>query len=237
MTTSRADGALLADTGMTMGAQDTFTIEELATAAGMTPRNVRAYRTKGLLAPPTRVGRTSRYQDSHLRRLHDIRQLRDAGLPLKMIIDAAARGEDLGPTGALWQAAGPTAVERGRRRLDGDDDGPAPTGASVLVDPEAYDLMRTLREAGVPASTVLRVALRAASAGRLLAQELTDVLDEDGEPAARTPQQPAPDEPEFTPGPVPDLVVLDGEPQTADVIDLATAITRGVLGSSRLARG
>ncbi|GLY33578.1 MerR family transcriptional regulator [Kineosporia sp. NBRC 101731] len=220
-----------------MGAQDTFTIEELATAAGMTPRNVRAYRTKGLLAPPTRVGRTSRYQDSHLRRLRDIRQLRDAGLPLKMIIDAAARGEDLGPTGALWQAAGPTAVERGRRRLDGDDDNPAPTGASVLVDPEAYDLMRTLREAGVPASTVLRVALRAASAGRLLAQELTDVLDEGGEPMARTPRKPVSNGPDFTPGPVPDLVVLDGEPQTAYVIDLATAITRGVLGSSGLARG
>ncbi|MDP9826067.1 helix-turn-helix domain-containing protein [Kineosporia succinea] len=223
-----------------MGAQDTFTIEELATAAGMTPRNVRAYRTKGLLAPPTRVGRTSRYQESHLRRLRDIRQLRDAGLPLKMIIDAAARGEDLGPTGALWQAAGPTAVERGRRRMDGGGDGSASTGTSVLVDPEAYGLMRTLRESGVPASTVLRVALRAAAAGRLLAQELSDVLAEGdsakapaaGNGFAGTPQRAVAEQ---APGPVPDLVVLDGEAPAADVIDLATAITRGVLGSSRLA--
>ncbi|MBT0767340.1 MerR family transcriptional regulator [Kineosporia sp. J2-2] len=212
-----------------MGAQDTFTIEELATAAGMTPRNVRAYRTKGLLAPPNRVGRTSRYQESHLRRLRDIRQLRDAGLPLKMIIDAAARGEDLGPTGALWQAAGPTAVERGRRRLDGQAAGvdgllPMTTG-SVLVDPQAYQLMRTLREAGVPASTVLRLALRAAEAGRQLAQELTDVLA-DG-PARRPGNHPVEQ-------PVDDLIVLNDDDRTADVVDLAAAITRGVLGSSGL---
>ncbi|GAB3265057.1 hypothetical protein GCM10027456_48230 [Kineosporia babensis] len=222
----RADGALPADTGMTMGAQDTFTIEELATAAGMTPRNVRAYRTKGLLAPPNRVGRTSRYQESHLRRLRDIRQLRDAGLPLKMIIDAAARGEDLGPTGALWQAAGPTAIERGRRRLDGGLEPTSAASGSVLVDAQAYDLMRALREAGVPASTVLRLALRAAAAGRALAQEISDVLTEGGERPALEPV------PERAGGPVPDLVVLNGQPQASDVIDLATAITRGVLGSS-----
>ncbi len=215
-----------------MGAHDTFTIEELATAAGMTPRNVRAYRTKGLLAPPTRVGRTSRYQESHLRRLRDIRQLRDAGLPLKMIIDAAARGEDLGPTGALWQAAGPTAVERGKRRLDGELEAIGPAGGSVLVDQQAYELMRTLREAGVPASTVLRLSLRAAEAGRLLAQELSDVLTEGTLPRTL---EPAPGGPS---GPVPDLVVLNSEPPASDVIDLATAITRGVLGSSNgLARG
>ncbi|GLY14142.1 hypothetical protein Kisp01_11580 [Kineosporia sp. NBRC 101677] len=218
----RADGALPADTGMTMGAQDTFTIEELATAAGMTPRNVRAYRTKGLLAPPTRVGRTSRYQESHLRRLRDIRQLRDAGLPLKMIIDAAARGEDLGPTGALWQAAGPTAVERGRRRLDGETVGALSGGGSVLVDAQAYELMRTLREAGVPTSTVLRLALRAADAGRQLAQEISAVLTE---ATPRQSPEPAPNLPDL-----PDLAVLNGG--SADVIDLATTITRGVLSSS-----
>jgi DNA-binding transcriptional MerR regulator len=220
---------------MTMGAQDTFTIEELATAAGMTPRNVRAYRTKGLLAPPTRVGRTSRYQEAHLRRLRDIRQLRDAGLPLKMIIDAAARGEDLGPAGALWQAAGPTAVERGRRRLDNGEtptsaSGSAGPGGSLLVDPEAYELMRTLREAGIPASTVIRVALRAAEAGRVLAQDIGAVLTENPPPGPR----------DEAPGPVAgladlgDLAVLTGEPDGADVVDLATAITRGVLGSSGL---
>ncbi len=223
-----------------MGAQDTFTIEELASAAGMTPRNVRAYRTKGLLAPPTRVGRTSRYQEAHLRRLRDIRQLRDAGLPLKMIIDAAARGEDLGPTGALWQAAGPTAIERGRRRLDsgepltpgtgpgggpgGGQDGPS---GSLLVDPEAYALMRTLREAGIPAATVIRVALRAAEAGRVLAQDIGAVLTENAPARARGGEPVAE---------LDDLAVLTGEPSGAGVVDLATAITRGVLGNSGLAR-
>ena len=216
-----------------MGAQDTFTIEELASAAGMTPRNVRAYRTKGLLAPPTRVGRTSRYQEAHLRRLRDIRQLRDAGLPLKMIIDAAARGEDLGPTGALWQAAGPTAIERGRRRLDSGEPltsapgpgGPSGQGGSLLVDSEAYELMRTLREAGIPAATVIRVALRAAEAGRVLAQDIGAVLTENAPTGARG------GEPVAELG---DLAVLTGEPRGAGVVDLATAITRGVLGNSDL---
>ncbi len=136
-----------------------------------------------------------------------------------MIIDAAARGEDLGPTGALWQAAGPTAVERGRRRLDGETVGALSGGGSVLVDAQAYELMRTLRDAGVPTSTVLRLALRAADAGRQLAQEISAVLTE------ATPRQslePVPD--------LPDLAVLNGG--SADVIDLATTITRGVLSSS-----
>src|SRR3954468_17824115 len=124
---------------MTMGAQDSFTIDELAAAAGMTPRNVRAYRTKGLLAPPIRVGRTSQYQAAHLQRLRDIRQLRDAGLPLKMIIEAAHRGEDLGPEGALWLAAGRGPADSAR----------AVTAPAYVADPQAYAIMQTLANRGV----------------------------------------------------------------------------------------
>jgi DNA-binding transcriptional MerR regulator len=97
---------------MTMGEKaSSFTIHELATAANMTPRNVRAYRTRGLLPPPTRQGRTARYDGAHLRRLVDIRQLSNAGVPLRMISDAIRRGASLGPDGDLWRfAVGNTAT-------------------------------------------------------------------------------------------------------------------------------
>lgn len=185
-----------------MGAQDSFTIDELAAAAGMTPRNVRAYRTKGLLAPPIRVGRTSQYRTAHLHRLRDIRQLRDAGLPLKMIIEAAHRGEDLGPDGALWLAAGRSPATENFR--------PATTPAYV-ADSEAYAIMQTLTNRGVTPSTVMLLALRAARASSALAADLSDLLALEVEETALAAEQLLP-------------------PSKADIIDLATVITREMLG-------
>jgi DNA-binding transcriptional MerR regulator len=182
---------------MTMGAQDSFTIDELAAAAEMTPRNVRAYRTKGLLAPPIRVGRTSQYRTAHLNRLRDIRNLRDAGLPLKMIIEAARRGEDLGPEGALWLAAG--------RHPDVTPVSLASAPAYV-ADPEAYALMHSLTKNGVTPSTVMLVALRTARAGSALAADLSELLTAETDEADHS------------------------SPAKADVIDLATVITREMLG-------
>jgi len=187
-----------------MGAQDSFTIDELAAAAGMTPRNVRAYRTKGLLAPPIRVGRTSQYRTAHLRRLRDIRQLRDAGLPLKMIIEAAHRGEDLGPDGALWLAAGRAPLT----------DGPRPVATPAYVaDPEAYAIMQTLTKRGVTPSTVMLLALRTARASSALAADLSDLLALEIRESSRSAEKLLP-------------------PSKADIIDLATVITREMLGQT-----
>jgi DNA-binding transcriptional MerR regulator len=190
---------------MTMGAKDSFTIDELALAAGMTPRNVRAYRTKGLLSPPIRVGRTSRYRTAHLHRLRDIRQLREAGLPLKLIIEAANRGEDLGPEGILWLAAG-----RMRERQKG-----AATSAaqmpSFVADPKAYALMQTLTGRGLAPSTVMLLALQVARAGNALAADLIKLLAAD--PESSVAQQ---------------LPI----PAKTEVIDLATVITREMLGQT-----
>src|SRR3954447_19210489 len=187
---------------MTMGAQDSFTIDELAAAAGMTPRNVRAYRTKGLFAPPIRVGRTSQYRAAHLQRLRDIRQLRDAGLPLKMIIEAAHRGEDLGPEGALWLAAGRGATGPGAR--------PATT-PEYVADPQAYAIMQTLTSRGVAPSTVMLLALRTARASSALAADLSELLASEVEGTTLAADQLLP-------------------PSKADIIDLATVITREMLG-------
>ena len=86
-----------------MGEEDTYSIEELASQAGMTARNVRAYRTRGLLPPPLRRGRVTRYDRRHLERLLDVQQLREAGVPLRMITEAAERGADLSQGGELWR--------------------------------------------------------------------------------------------------------------------------------------
>jgi DNA-binding transcriptional MerR regulator len=191
---------------MTMGANDSFTIDELAEAAGMTPRNVRAYRTKGLLSPPIRVGRTSRYRTAHLDRLRDIRQLREAGLPLKLIIEAANRGEDLGPEGTLWLAAG-----RIRDRV-GES---SPSGAPQFVlNPKAYALMQALTSRGLTPSTVLLVALRTARASSALAVDLNDLLNS---------ETVIPENADGTAERSPALAATD-------VIDLATVITREMLG-------
>ncbi len=189
-----------------MGAKDSFTIDELAQAAGMTPRNVRAYRTKGLLSPPIRVGRTSRYRTAHLHRLRDIRQLREAGLPLKLIIEAANRGEDLGPEGMLWLAAG-----RMRERQAAAGAGASLDLPSFVVDPQAYAIMQTLTGRGIAPTTVMLLALQAARAGSALAADLITLL-------AADPQAPAAEQ---WPGPAKN-----------EVIDLATVITREVLDHS-----
>jgi DNA-binding transcriptional MerR regulator len=67
-----------------------MSIEELARRAGMSTRNVRAYRTAGILPPPRIDGRTGRYDDGHLRRLAAIARLQRRGWSLAAIRDAFA---------------------------------------------------------------------------------------------------------------------------------------------------
>jgi len=88
-----------------------MTIEDLARRAGVSTRNVRAYRTAGLLPPPRLDGRTGRYGDEHVERLAVIARLQGRGWSLAAIRDAlAARDggrslEDLlgaAPAGRDW---------------------------------------------------------------------------------------------------------------------------------------
>src|SRR6266702_1890965 len=100
----------------TQGRPPTLTIEELARRAGLSTRNVRAYRTAGLLSPPLLEGRTGRYGDEHLRRLVVIGRLQRRGWSLAAIRDAlAAQGagrsleELLGLSGEAGRVAQMTA--------------------------------------------------------------------------------------------------------------------------------
>ncbi len=95
-----------------------YTIDELAQAADVTVRNIRAYQTRDLLPTPRREGRRNVYGDAHLARLRLISSLLDRGFTLSNIgdvLEAFDRGGDmadlLGLEAAItspWSAELPT---------------------------------------------------------------------------------------------------------------------------------
>lgn len=116
-------------TGGRMG-ETTYTLDDLAKAVGMTARNVRAYRTRGLLPPPARSGRRAVYTDKHLHRLLAVRSTLAQGVPLDMIAAwlADGRERDLAqaPSGPR-----PRSGRRARRAMD-------PELTQQLVDADAH---------------------------------------------------------------------------------------------------
>jgi DNA-binding transcriptional MerR regulator len=62
-----------------------MTVTELAETVGMTPRNIRAYQSKGLLFPPTIRGRIAVYSGAHVARLELIGSLQREGFTLAAI--------------------------------------------------------------------------------------------------------------------------------------------------------
>jgi DNA-binding transcriptional MerR regulator len=73
-----------------------YTAAELADAAGITMRNLRAYRQRGLLDPPRMHGRKGYYGPEHLAQLRTVRALLARGLSLsEMITVLQERGGQL----------------------------------------------------------------------------------------------------------------------------------------------
>lgn len=66
-------------------AENTLTIEELAAETGMTVRNIRSHRARGLLPPPEVRDRVGYYGPEHLARLRTIQELQGDGFNLKGI--------------------------------------------------------------------------------------------------------------------------------------------------------
>jgi len=64
-----------------------FTVEAIAARAGLPTSTVRMYQSKGLLHAPRRVGRTARYDSSHLQRLELVQRLQDRGFSLASIAE------------------------------------------------------------------------------------------------------------------------------------------------------
>ncbi|MGN6523541.1 MAG: MerR family transcriptional regulator [Actinomycetes bacterium] len=78
-----------------------YRVDELARLAGTTARNIRAYRERGLLAPPHLTGRTGWYDDSHLARLRLLTRLLERGYTLGNIAELLAAWESGRPVGEV----------------------------------------------------------------------------------------------------------------------------------------
>lgn len=72
----------------------TYRVEQLAASGGVSVDTIRYYQGLGLLDPPRREGRVVLYEESHLRRLHRIRELADSGFTLRQIGELVDSGND-----------------------------------------------------------------------------------------------------------------------------------------------
>lgn len=176
-----------------------YTLAEVAAAVGMTERNVRAYRSRGLIRPPRMRGRVGYYSQEHLAQLRLIQALLGRGLSLSVITQLVERGvahtelarlvrEELKPGGEVplstatvevLEAAEPGVLGRladyglGRRTDDG-----------YAADPSYLAMSNLLVAMGVPHLDVARVSERTAEAAQALAERLPPLeIDRDDDTA------------------------------------------------------
>jgi DNA-binding transcriptional MerR regulator len=84
-----------------------YRLDDLARESGVSIRNIRAYRERGLLDPPRRAGRSAYYDDYHLAQLETISQLLRKGFTSAHIAEFFAsmrEGSDLADILGLQQA-------------------------------------------------------------------------------------------------------------------------------------
>lgn len=84
-----------------------YRLDDLARISGVSARNIRAYRERGLLDPPRRVGRSAYYDDYHLSQLKTINQLLRRGFNSAHIAEFFAsmrEGADLADILGIQQA-------------------------------------------------------------------------------------------------------------------------------------
>jgi DNA-binding transcriptional MerR regulator len=190
-----------------------YTLSELAAAVGMTERNVRAYRSRGLIGPPRLHGRVGYYGFDHLSQLRLVQALTGRGLSLAVVGQLIDRGlaqhelarlirEDLpdGPPVPLAPAVAEEVSLGDPEMLDAlVDEGVARrTEAGFAADPALLALAGQLVNFGVPAVETTRVILtgaRAAGAALpgvrrgLQASRSTATHDADGGSGAHGPDE------------------------------------------------
>lgn len=84
-----------------------YRLDDLARVSGVSARNIRAYRERGLLDPPRRVGRSAYYDDYHLSQLKTINQLLRKGFNSAHIAEfftSMRHGADLADILGIQQA-------------------------------------------------------------------------------------------------------------------------------------
>jgi DNA-binding transcriptional MerR regulator len=180
-----------------------YTIESLARRTGSTPRNIRAYQDKGLLAPPRREGRHAFYGDEHLATVRLILQLLKRGYTLaaiKDLLDARTEGKGLdGILGVVTEATQSWSEEEPvvytlaqlEKEFGRAEDEPAllamtielglvephPDGLRVLS-PRLLRVGAELRAAGVPLPEVLKQLRVLRSAMEVIAAQFVQLTAE-----------------------------------------------------------
>lgn len=175
-----------------------YRLDDLARISGVSARNIRAYRERGLLDPPRRVGRSAYYSDTHLAQLAAISRLLGKGFSSAHIaefFDGLRHGQSLVdilgiPPTTMGQQAGrlqvapadpdlDTLVSRGLVRIVDD--------AVVLTDPVLAEVVDHVPDqhmwlhaiAQVVASTDAAVGALAESAVETVADCLADQRESD----------------------------------------------------------
>lgn len=106
---------------VTADGEQLLTVDELASASGLTVRNTRYYAGLGLLPPPVRRGRVAYYDRMHLAHLELVRALQDHGFTLQAIERVVSRlpedatTEDLALQRAMltsWTVGTPEELDR-----------------------------------------------------------------------------------------------------------------------------
>jgi DNA-binding transcriptional MerR regulator len=164
----------------------TYSIGDLAAAAGVSRRTLHFYVQRGLLQPPAGRGRGARYTDAHLARLLQIKTWQEQGMPLQEIRE---RLEGRGP----HPPRGPDEGER--MYLERRSEEPEPDGRAALRRLEVPAGAATTGTAGAPGAAWFRQPLVAGfelhvAAGRrpltawqlaLLARSLGEILENGGD--------------------------------------------------------
>ena len=188
--------------GRGMGDQQRFTLEELAEATGMTPRNVRAYQTRGLIPRPAREGRRSVYGCDHVRQILAIQRARADGASLELLSGVVADGGSIDRDDSGWLPG--SRLHRARRPTRHADLQPLLTrigsgrtanvqqlidqltviglvrqkSGRILVGRDLATGMTALRRQGFPPQVVVSVALQAALMAAPLVETLIQILEE-----------------------------------------------------------
>jgi DNA-binding transcriptional MerR regulator len=113
-----------------------YRLDDLARISGVSSRNIRAYRERGLLDPPRRQGRSAFYDDYHLSQLKTINQLLRKGFNSAHIAEFFARmreGHDLAAILGVQQAI-----------LGNRDDNAGAVAVALDLDPECDEAQRLL---------------------------------------------------------------------------------------------
>ena len=112
-----------------------YRLDELSRVSGVSARNIRAYRERGLLDPPRREGRSAYYDDYHLAQLKTINQLLRKGFNSAHIAEFFASlrgGADLADNLGI------------QRAILGPRSAGAPTAAAVDLDPGSEEARKLL---------------------------------------------------------------------------------------------